>query len=100
MKLGVGARPWAGLDIGTYSVKLVTLQPGGTKGRYAEAPIPPALPGAAPRAAGPPTPPALGGGEPPGPAILAGLIDDCMTRVDQSPRGFAGISIGVSGPDV
>jgi type IV pilus assembly protein PilM len=84
MKLGMGARPWAGLDIGTYSVKLVALPPGGGRGRYAEAVIPRAL----------------AGDDLPGPAILAGLIDDCMTRVGQSPRGFRGISLGVSGPDV
>jgi type IV pilus assembly protein PilM len=84
MNLGVGARPWAGLDIGTYSVKLVALHPGTARGRHAEAPIP--------RAAA--------GDEPPAPAILAGLIDECMTRIGESPRAFGGISIGVSGPDV
>lgn len=84
MKLGMGARPWAGLDIGSYSVKLVALHPGATRARYAEAVIPRAL----------------AGDEPPAPAILAGLIDDCMTRIEQSPRSFRGISIGVSGPDV
>ncbi len=84
MKFGMGARPWAGLDIGTHSVKLVALQPGATRGRYAEAAIPRAL----------------AGDEPPAPAILAGLIDDCMTRIEESPRSFRGISIGVSGPDV
>jgi type IV pilus assembly protein PilM len=80
----MGTRPWAGLDIGAYSVKLVALQPGASRGRYAEAPIPRAL----------------AGDEPPAPAILAGLIDDCMTRLDLSPRSFGGISIGVTGPDV
>ncbi|MEQ1832559.1 MAG: pilus assembly protein PilM [Candidatus Eisenbacteria bacterium] len=80
----MGTRPWAGLDIGTHSVKLVALQPGSTRGRYAEAAIPRAL----------------SGDEPPAPAILAGLIDDCMTRIQESPRSFRGISIGVSGPDV
>src|SRR5882672_8765430 len=84
MKLGVGTRPWAGLDIGAYSVKLVALQPGAARGRYAEAAIPRAL----------------AGDEPPAPAILAGLIDDCMTRIDLAPRAFGGISIGVTGPDV
>ena len=84
IKLGMGARPWAGLDIGTHSVKLVALQPGSSRGRYAEAAIPRAL----------------AGDEPPAPAILAGLIDDCMTRIQESPRSFRGISIGVSGPDV
>ena len=84
MKFGMGTRPWAGLDIGTHSVKLVALQPGATRGRYAEASIPRAL--------------AID--ELPAPAILAGLIDDCMTRIKESPRSFRGISIGVSGPDV
>lgn len=84
MKLGMGARPWAGLDIGTHSVKLVTLPPGGGRIRYAEAVIPKAL----------------SGEEMPGPGILAGLIDDCMTRVEATPRGFRGIALGVSGPDV
>jgi len=27
MRLGMGSGPWAGLDIGAYSVKLVALQP-------------------------------------------------------------------------
>lgn len=84
MKFGMGTRPWAGLDVGTHSVKLVALQPGATRGRYAEATIPRAL----------------AGDEPPAPAILAGLIDDCMTRIEETPRSFRGISIGVSGPDV
>jgi type IV pilus assembly protein PilM len=84
MRLGVGSGPWAGLDIGSYSVKLVTLQPGGTRFRCAEAVIPRAL----------------GSDEPPAPAILAGLIDDCMSRTDHSPRSYRGISVAVSGPDV
>ena len=84
IKLRMGARSWAGLDIGTYSVKLVSLPPGGGRGRWAEAAIPR------------PT----GSEESPGPAVLAGLIDDCMTRVDLSPRALRGLSIGVSGADV
>src|SRR5262252_8791983 len=84
MRLGMGSGPWAGLDIGPYSVKLVTLHPGATRARHAEAVIPRAL----------------ASDEPPAPAILAGLIDDCMSRTDHSPRSFRGISVGVSGPDV
>jgi type IV pilus assembly protein PilM len=84
MRLGMGSGPWAGLDIGTYSVKLVALQPGASRHRYAEAVLPRAL----------------AGDEPPAPAILAGLIDDCMSRIDHSARSFRGISVGVSGPDV
>ena len=84
MRWGVGSGPWAGLDIGAWSVKLVALQPGATRGRCAEALIP--------RGAT--------GDEPPSAAVLAGLVDDCMTRIEQSPRSFRGISVGVSGPDV
>ena len=84
MRMGVGSGPWAGLDIGTYSVKLVTLMPGGSRVRHAEAIIPRAT----------------ATDEPLSPAILAGLIDDCMSRTDQSPRGFRGITVSVSGPDV
>ena len=84
MRLGVGSGPWAGLDIGTYSVKLVTLMPGGSRLRHAEAIVPRA--GA--------------NDEPPTASILAGLIDDCMSRTDQSPRAFRGITVSVSGPDV
>ena len=84
MRLGMGSGPWAGLDIGTYSVKLVTLHPGGSRYRHAEAIVPRTS----------------GTDEAPTPAILAGLIDDCFSRTNQSPRGFRGISVGVSGPDV
>ena len=84
MRLRVGSGPWAGLDIGTYSVKLVTLMPGGSRLRHAEAIIPRAGVNE----------------EPPAASILAGLIDDCMSRTDQSPRGFRGITVSVSGPDV
>jgi type IV pilus assembly protein PilM len=84
MKLAIGVRPWAGLDIGTYSVKLVSLTPGGGHARCAEAVLPRPL----------------AGEEHPSPSLLAGLIDDCMFRVEQSPRSFRGLSIGVSGADV
>ena len=84
MRLGVGSGPWAGLDIGSYSVKLVTLMPGGSRPRHAEAIVPRAS----------------ASDEPPNASILAGLIDDCMSRTDQSPRSFRGITVSVSGPDV
>src|SRR5262249_16158831 len=84
MRLGVGSGPWAGLDIGSYSVKLVALHPGGSRHRFAEAVLPRAL----------------AGDEPPAPAILPGLIDDCMSGMDPWAGSFRGISVGVSGPDV
>ncbi len=84
MKLRMGARVWAGLDIGSYSVKLVALPPGGGRCRFAEAVIPSAL---------------ASEDEVPA-AILAGLIGDCMSRIELSARAFRGIAVGVSGPDV
>ncbi len=84
MAFGVGSRPWAGLDLGTHSVKLVSLLPGATRGRHAEVPMPA-------RANGEDAPSA---GE------LADLITQCMERVGMTPRGFRGLTIGVSGPDV
>ncbi len=80
----MGARPWAGLDIGAYSVKLVALSPGGRSWRSAEAVVPRSL----------------AGGDGPPADVVASLIDDCMTRVDLGPRDFRGISVGVSGSDV
>ena len=83
MKMGMRARPWAGLDIGSYSVKLVALGPGGRGFRHAEAIVP--------RAAT---------GDDPAPGVIAGLIEECANRADLGMRGFRGISIGLSGPDV
>jgi len=82
MRLGMGSGLWAGLDLGTYSVKLVTMHPSGSRCRFAEAVVP-----------------RTGGDEPPTASVLAGLIDDCASRTNLSARGFRGISVGVSGPD-
>ena len=84
MKRWIGARPWAGLDIGSYSVKLFALSPGGRGWRGAEAIVPRSL----------------GSEDGPPADVIAGLIDECMTRVDLGRREFRGISVGVSGPDV
>jgi type IV pilus assembly protein PilM len=82
--MGIGARLWAGLDIGTYSVKLVVLAPGGRGFRSCEAIVPRSHAGED----GPPS------------AVIAGLVTECLTRVDVAPRGLRGLSVGVSGPDV
>jgi type IV pilus assembly protein PilM len=84
MTFGVGTRPWAGLDLGSHSVKLVALAPGSTRGRHAEVVLPAAL----------------RGDEPPAPGALAGVIAECMRQLGATPRMFRGITIGVSGPDV
>lgn len=81
---GVGSRPWAGLDLGTHSVKLVSLPPGASRGRHAEV----AVPGS------------LVSDETPSTSTFAGLIEECMRKLGIAPRAFQGITIGVSGPDV
>ena len=67
IRLGSGTRSWVGLDIGSYSAKLVALPPGGGRASCAEAVLPSAS----------------SGEESPGPAVLAGLVDDCLTRIEQ-----------------
>lgn len=83
MAFGVGSRPWAGLDLGTHSVKLVSLLPGATRGRHAEVPMP-----------------VVADGDTPSAPAIAQCIAECMQQVGVAPRGFRGITIGVSGPDV
>ena len=85
MNLGLHARPWAGLDIGEYSVKLMALQPGVGHGRHyvSEAPLrrlsnDVALP----------------------PEAIARVISECFSLAGLSPRSFRGITLGLSGSDV
>jgi type IV pilus assembly protein PilM len=86
MQSGIRTRPWAGLDVGTFSVKLVALPAGATSGKplSAEIPLPSSLPND-----GPPTP-----------DTLARLIAEAFGRVGLSPRSIRGITLGLSGPDV
>src|SRR5689334_16559125 len=87
MRAGIGARPWVGLDLGTYSVKVVAAQGavGGPRFRAAEVPLmgledqPDRLPPA---------------------DLVARRISEALERIDLSPRGNRGLSISVSGPDV
>lgn len=85
MNLGLRARPWAGLDIGEYSVKLLALQPGVGHGRHfvAEAPLnrlssDVALP----------------------PEAIARVIGDCFSLAGLSHRSFRGVTLALSGADV
>lgn len=83
MRAGIGSRPWAGIDIGSYSVKLLATQ-GGVGSRYwiAEAPLP-----------------ANGHGDP-SLETLAKAVTECFETSGLSARGFFGVSVGVSGADV
>ena len=77
------SRPWAGIDVGSYSVKLLAV--GGQRHWVSEAPI------AAddPAAEGPASPEAV-----------ARAIHTCFAQAGLSSRSLRGISTGIAGPDV
>ncbi len=85
MKTGIGARPWVGLDVGQFSIKLVAAQ-GGAPGAhpvYAETPRPNGE-----------------GDKPPAPEAMARAIAECFAEAGLSPRGVRGVALGASGADV
>jgi type IV pilus assembly protein PilM len=79
------SRPSAGLDVGTYSVKLLARQSGPGAALYwaAEAPIPGAEPESTPT-----------------PERAAAAIAQCLSRAGLSPRALRQVSTGIAGPDV
>ncbi|MFN8586240.1 MAG: type IV pilus assembly protein PilM [Candidatus Eisenbacteria bacterium] len=85
MNLGLRARPWAGLDIGEYSVKLMALQPGVGHGRHfvSEAPLR--------RLSNDVTLP---------PEAIARVLGECFSLAGLSPRSFRGVTLALSGSDV
>ena len=87
MRSGLRSRPWAGLDLGRFSIKLLALQPavGGARFSAAEVVLPPAE--ALPE----------GGWSA---ETLARGINDAFNQAGVSLRGSRGISMGVAGPDV
>src|SRR5215470_3145387 len=87
MRSGLRSRPWAGLDVGSFSVKLLASQGGVAGARFwlAEAPI--VSPDADPD-------------RPPPPEVTAKTIAECMSLAGLSPRSVRGVSLGISGPDV
>src|SRR2546422_2195673 len=87
MRAGIRSRPWAGLDVGSYSVKLLVSQAGVSGPRHwlAETVLP--------KPEGEPD--RLHGKE-----VVARAIAECMAEAGFSPRSFRGIIMGISGTDV
>lgn len=85
MNVGLRSRPWAGLDVGDWSVKLLALQPGvgGLRPFVAELPLPR------------PTPEAILA-----PEAVAQVISECLALAGLSARGLRGLTLGISGGDV
>jgi type IV pilus assembly protein PilM len=86
MRASLVSRPWVGLDLGGFSVKLFALQPGVGAVRVL-----------ATEAAYPVTAEADGG---PAPEAIAQAISACATRAGISLRSVRGITVGISGADV
>jgi type IV pilus assembly protein PilM len=84
MRASLVTRPWAGLDIGSFSVKLFALQPGmgSVRALAAEAPLPGAGDGKA------------------SPQAVAATVAECAERAGVSLRALRGITVGISGSDV
>ncbi|MBI5709848.1 MAG: type IV pilus assembly protein PilM [Candidatus Eisenbacteria bacterium] len=87
MRAGIGSRPWAGLDVGSFSVKLLATQGGmgASRFRCAEALLPPRTDG---------------DDSPRPPEEVAAAIGECISQLDLSPRSFRGFTVGISGSDV
>lgn len=87
MRASIRSRPWAGLDIGTYSVKLLITQPGvgGLRHQLAEQPLPP---------------PEDDADRGHAPDVAARAIGDALAQIGLSPRALRGVTLGIAGPDV
>jgi type IV pilus assembly protein PilM len=83
MKVSLNARPWVGLDIGEYSVKLVSLHAGAG--------------GARPCASELSLSAATGDSNP---EALARMLGECFAQAGQSARSLRGLTLGLSGADV
>ncbi len=82
MRASLVARPWAGLDIGAYGVKLVTLH--GSRVTAAEVAYPPGVP-------------AENG---PAPDAVVRAVAECAGRAGVNLRLIRGLTVGIAGPDV
>jgi type IV pilus assembly protein PilM len=85
MRAGIRGRPWAGIDVGSFSVKLLATQQavGGVRYWIAEQQLPPTQ-----------------NGKPRGPDIIAHAVASCLEKAGLSPRAIRGVSTGISGSDV
>jgi type IV pilus assembly protein PilM len=87
MRTGILSRPWLGLDVGSYSIKLVALQGGAGMSRHwlGETLLP------------------KPGNEPDrlhSTDVVARVIADCLDQAGLSPRSFRGVTMGIAGSDV
>lgn len=84
MRAGLRSRPWAGIDIGSFSVKLLCAHPS-TAGKYLTAEV--QLHSAS-------------DDRPLSEDTVSQAISDCFAQIGMSHRSLRGVSLGISGPDV
>jgi type IV pilus assembly protein PilM len=87
LRAGIRSRPWAGLDIGSYSIKFLATAGGTANARYWLAET--ALIG-----------PDNGAAAPDDPLVISRAIVACLERAQLTPRAIHGVSLGIAGPDV
>ena len=86
MRSGLRSRPWAGIDLGAYSIKLLaTLGGVGARHWTAEATLNVAV---------------HERDTPAGREAIAKRVAHCMSQAGLTPRSVRGITVGISGPDV
>jgi type IV pilus assembly protein PilM len=82
MRAGIRSRPWAGIDVGSFSVKLLLAHGGGRFG-LVEQPLPAPSPDGSQS-----------------PELVARTIAEALSRLEATPRGLRGVTLGISGADV
>jgi type IV pilus assembly protein PilM len=87
MRASLRSRPWAGIDVGSFSVKFLAAQAGVAGHRYWTAEV-----AFSPTHVDPDRPPSA--------ETVANTISQCFTQAGFSPRSFRGVSMGIAGPDV
>jgi type IV pilus assembly protein PilM len=87
MRPGLRSRPWAGIDVGSFSVKVVAAQAGVGGARYWAAEMP--------FVGGNPDPERI-----PDADTVARTLSECFAKTGLSARSFRGASLGIGGPDV
>ena len=81
MRAGIRSRPWVGVDVGSFSVKLLTTHAGRTF--VAEQVLPPPA-----------------NGQSHTPEQIARAIAEGLQRIDLTPHGLRGVTLGISGNDL
>src|SRR5882724_332993 len=86
MRAGIRSRPWAGIDVGSYSAKLLATLGGVSSSRYWLAEVPLSTPTPA--------------GTELAPDAIARSVSACLEQAGLPPRALFGATLGISGPDV